>query len=349
MIEIDGTFGEGGGQILRTSLALSLLTKQPLCITGIRGKRPRPGLRHQHLAAVRAAAEIGQAEVEGDALGSTQLTFRPAAIQPGDYCFDIGTAGSTSLVFQTVFPALALQTTPSQVTLRGGTSNPHAPPFEFLSAAFLPLVRQIGFRVDATLCRAGFHPAGGGELQVRFEPPAALTDWQLQARGPQRKLSATAQVANLPLSIAERECRWLARVSQWPRKAFLAEAIAADGPGNVVMIRAEFADVCELFTAFGRQGVPAERVAREAWSEAQAYLRNTAPVGPHLADQLLLPLSLAAHFAGCQGRFRATALTDHAETHRALIQRFLNVTIRAQPLGQHDYQFDVEHDSSVPA
>jgi RNA 3'-terminal phosphate cyclase (ATP) len=236
MIRIDGSFGEGGGQILRTSLALSLVTGQPFRSEKIRAGRKTPGLLRQPLTAVNAAARIGQAEVEGTSIGSQQLTFTPGKVAAGEYAFAVGTAGSTTLVLQTVLPALLLAASsggPSRLTLEGGTHNPFAPPFDFLARAFLPLLNRLGPRVEATLERYGFYPAGGGKLTVTIEPAARLTRLELPERGEVTERRARAVVGNLPLRIAERELKIIRRKMSWKDEWLRAEAVEnSPGPGN---------------------------------------------------------------------------------------------------------------------
>lgn len=203
VLEIDGSQGEGGGQILRTSLALSLLTQTPFRIVSIRARRAKPGLRHQHLAAVRAAA-IGNAQVSGDAVHSSEMVFRPGSVKGGEYEFDVGTAGSTTLVFQTVLPALLQCSQPSRITLRGGTHNPGGPLWPFLEAVFLRALATMGARVSIRLARHGFAPAGSGQSMAEIQP-SKLNALTLHERGDLRTRSVLALVSGLPSSIADRE------------------------------------------------------------------------------------------------------------------------------------------------
>ena len=182
MLELDGSFGEGGGQILRTSLALSLITGTPFRIIRIRANRSKPGLRRQHLTAVRAAARVGNAQVEGDAVNSAELKFRPGKVTGGNYVFDVGTAGSTTLVFQAILPALLTTPEPSTLTLIGGTHNHGGPPWDFLHTVFLPVLAKMGGRVTKDIERLGFAPGGGGRWTARIEP-STLTPLSLHHRG----------------------------------------------------------------------------------------------------------------------------------------------------------------------
>lgn len=326
MLTIDGSFGEGGGQILRTSLALSLVTGSSVCLHGIRARRSRPGLLAQHLAAVRAAMEIGSADATGDALHSRELTFRPKRVSAGAYRFAVGTAGSSTLVFQTVLPALLRAEGPSELELEGGTHNPHAPPFEFLAKAFLPLVERMGGRTDVELVRPGFFPAGGGLWRATVHPPGGgeLRPLELHERGSPRSSGGVALVSALPASIGEREVAEVVRRTGWPRGALrVVDVPAPRGPGNVVLLEVESERVTEVFAGFGRKGLRAERVAADVARAALDYLDRDVAVGPHLADQLLLPLALAGG-----GGFTTTApLSGHVTTGIDVIRRFLDVEI----------------------
>jgi RNA 3'-terminal phosphate cyclase (ATP) len=199
MITIDGSYGEGGGQILRTSLALSLVTGKPFSINNIRAGRKKPGLMRQHLTAVNAAAEIGSAAIKGNRIGSQEFTFEPEMIKPGNFHFAIGSAGSCTLVFQTILPALIIAGGPSEIILEGGTHNPFAPPFDFLAKAFLPVINRMGPKVDAVLEKPGFYPAGGGRFKVSINP-AGLNGFDLLERGNIINKTARAAVANLPVT-----------------------------------------------------------------------------------------------------------------------------------------------------
>jgi RNA 3'-terminal phosphate cyclase (ATP) len=220
LLTIDGSQGEGGGQILRSALALSLVTGRPFRIFHLRAGRARPGLLRQHLCAVRAAAEIGGAVVTGADLGSSELVFEPHTVRSGSYTFAVGSAGSATLVFQTVLPALMLAEETSTLELEGGTHNPAAPPYDFIARAFLPLLGQMGPRVSVTLERPGFYPAGGGRFVATIEPTLKLTPIDLEERGALLSRSASATVAALPRRIAERELARLAERLDWPRPAF---------------------------------------------------------------------------------------------------------------------------------
>jgi RNA 3'-terminal phosphate cyclase (ATP) len=337
-LTIDGSQGEGGGQVLRSSLTLSLLTGRPLVIENIRAGRKRPGLGQQHRTAVAAAAEVSRAEVEGNAVGSSRLVFRPGAVRAGQYTFRVGTAGSATLVFQTVLPALMLADGESHLTLEGGTHNPLAPPVDFLAKSYLPLLRRLGPAVDVDLARPGFYPAGGGRFTAQIRPARQLGRLELTRRGDLRTRRVRAVVANLPRHIAQRECRTIADQTGWEEDCFSIEEVSGSrGPGNVVMIELEAENVTEVFTGFGRLGVRAEEVALHALREAQDYLAAGVPVGKHLADQLLLPLGVGAHLGSGGGEFRTTALSLHATTHLGILRQFLDLDAVVERKGQDDW------------
>ncbi len=321
-VKIDGSFGEGGGQILRTSLTLSALTGRPLQLDQIRAGRGKPGLLRQHLTCVRAMAEICAADVSGDALGSRKLTFRPRAARAGEYRFQVGSAGSAVLVCQTVLPVLASAAGASRVVVEGGTHNPAAPPFDFLTAVYLPAARAIGLDVCAELHSYGFYPAGGGSFEVRLGAERDLRKYERCAS--RRVVGVRARIvsAQLPPAVAERERRVLCDRLELDPAAVAVDRVASRGPGNAVCVAVEGIDsderdVTELFTAFGSRGVRAERVASEAATQALTYTATDAPVGEHLADQLITLLALAG------GRFRTARLSTHAQTNLTTVNRFL--------------------------
>ena len=317
MKEIDGSRGEGGGQILRTSLALSLVTGTPIRVSNIRAGREKPGLLRQHLTAVKAAAAIGEAAVEGAAMGSKEITFRPKAVRPGDYTFAVGTAGSAGLVLQTVLLPLCLAGGPSTLTLEGGTHNPAAPPFDFLAKSFLPLLARMGFRVEMRIERHGFYPAGGGRYSVRIEPAGELRPLELLERGEDVSRRARVLPARLPEGIAEREREVLRKGTGWDGDAVTIEAVDSIGPGNAVLVEAACGNVTEVFSYFGEFGVRAENIADHAIKEYRQWLAAGVPVGRHLADQLLLPMALARG-----GTFRTLPLSGHSTTNMASLREF---------------------------
>jgi len=323
VLTIDGSMGEGGGQVLRSSLALSLLSGAPFRIDGIRAGRARPGLMRQHLVAVNAAAQVGDASVQGAEIGSTRLEFRPQAIKAGDYTFAIGSAGSTTLVFQTVlWPLLLGAASPSTLTFEGGTHNPMAPPYEFITSTFLPLLARMGGQVDAELTCHGFYPAGGGRWSTTIQPAQRLGRLSLLERGELKNLSARALLSALPASVALRELDTLAATLGWDRSACRPQMIKdSRGPGNVLLAFIESEQITEVVSGFGERGVSSERVAAGVASEVQRYLNANVPVGEHLADQLLLPMAL-----GAGGVFRTLSPSRHCLTQLNLLKLFLGTS-----------------------
>jgi len=297
MIEIDGSEGEGGGQMVRSSLAL------------------------------RAAREICGGGLSGDELNSGELSLYPGPIEARDFVFKVGSAGSATLVAQTVLPALMLAKGPSSITIEGGTHNMAAPPYEYLAEVFLPQVARMGPSFEPTLERHGFYPNGGGRIRIEIEPAAELLPLRLMSRKEPTRIGARALVSKLPTEVGQRELKVVRRLGQIPEgRAELIEVTDSPGPGNVIMISFDSGNVREYVTGFGEKGLRAEKVAKRAWSQAQPYANSSVPVGEHLADQLLLPMALAAN-QGQTSTFVTGPLSLHATTHIGLVKRFLDVDI----------------------
>lgn len=324
-INLDGL--EGGGQILRSALSLSMHTGKPFRIVNIRARRIKPGLLRQHLVSVQAAAAISGAEVEGAEIGSRELQFSPGQVRGGDYRFAIGTAGSCSLVFQTVLPALLGAATASRVEFFGGTHNSMAPPFDFLERAFLPLLRRMGANITLELKRTGFFPAGGGAFIAHIEPAPQLLPLVLEDRGALIDGWADSLIAGLPGSIAARELAALSQRLKWGRDRLRHIVLPRDqGPGNALLLTLVHDQVTEVFTGFGEKGISAETVAEGTVHQAVTYLASGAAAGPYLADQLLLPLAIAGG-----GSFTASELSQHTLTNAEVIRQFLPVNIQMVP------------------
>lgn len=320
MWQVDGSVGEGGGQILRSSLALALLTNTALRVSNIRAGRARPGLMRQHLTAVRAAATICDGEVVGDAIGSTEIELRPGTVRSGDYTFSTGGAGSSTLVFQTILLPLLLRTEGvTTVRFEGGTHNPMAPPFDFLEHAFLPVLAKLGARISVVLEQPGFYPAGGGAWTLTLHGGPLRGALELNERGSVLVRSAHAVIAQVAPTVALRELAALAAALDWdPAACTPRQIVRAHGPGNVLMATVRSEHVTEVITGFGERGVRAEDVAAAVATETQRYLRAGVPVGEHLADQLLLPMAL-----GAGGSFRTVRPSLHTRTQIELIERLL--------------------------
>lgn len=323
MIELDGSAGEGGGQVLRTALTLSMITGQPFRIANVRANRAKPGLMRQHLVAVQAAAQVSDAEVAGAEVGSQALSFAPKRIKSGEYQFAIGTAGSCTLVLQTIIPALLFGEAPSTVRIAGGTHNPMAPPAQFLQRAYCRLLASMGATVEIEVVRSGFYPAGGGVVVASIAPCPGLRPLELLARGKRMAGYAESIVAGVPASVARRELECIGAGMGWDEPQLLACILPAEqGPGNAVLITLEHEYVTEVFAAFGEKTVRAEEVAKSALKEARRYIDSCAAVGEYLADQLMLPMALAGG-----GRFSTDRISGHATTNAEVIARFLPVEI----------------------
>ncbi len=318
VITIDGSEGEGGGQMVRNSCALSLVTGEPFRIENIRAKRSKPGLMRQHVTAVEAAAVISGSECSGLSVGAGELTFRPGQVVPGEYHFAVGTAGSTSLVLQTVLMPLALAGGPSRLVLEGGTHNMLAPPFDFIERVFLPVINRMGPSVTARIVRHGFYPRGGGRIEIDITP-APLAPIHCLARGERKGEAAQVVFSGLPFEIAERLLARARRdLADWPEDAFVVRQLPAEqGPGVILMLEAKYTEVTEVVSGFGQLGVPAERLAKTSAARMNGYVETTAFAGPYLADQLVLPFVLAGG-----GSFTTVKPSQHLLTAIDIAKRF---------------------------
>lgn len=328
MLTIDGATGEGGGQILRTGLALSMITGKPVRFDRIRAGRAKPGLMRQHLTCVTAAQTVSGAEVEGASLGSQSLTFVPGEVRAGEYRFAVGSAGSCLLVLQTVLPALMLAPSASVVHLSGGTHNPMAPTYHFIERAFVPQLQRMGAEVTVELRRHGFYPAGGGEMVASIQPVSGglLRPVDLLQRGAVLNQFAESVVAAIPRGVAARELAALQAQLGWPDEQLRnLPARQNEGPGNVLMVTLEHEHVTEVFTALGEKGKSAEQVAQGLLRELRPYMVGSAAAGPHLADQLALPWALAVHRSGRSAAYTCSEVTPHTRTNLGVIERFLPV------------------------
>jgi len=323
MIELDGSLGEGGGQILRTSLALSLLTRQPFHLRNVRAGRAKPGLQPQHLMSVRAAATIGQAQLRGASLHSTDLVFEPGEITPGKYHFPIGTAGATGLVLHTIYLPLALGASqPSEVILQGGTHVLASPCYHFLETTWREYMERLGLRIKLRMVRPGFYPRGGGVVEVHLQPCAGLRGLRLPERIPVTAVTGFSAVAGLPEQIARRQARRAAyRLEATRLQVHIREETWEGGPGTVLALALNTSPAPTLFFGLGARGKPAERVADEAVDQLLVYLHRTpAAVDLHSADQLVLPLALAEG----SSEFSVQEVTSHLRTNIEVIHRFVD-------------------------
>ncbi len=330
MLILDASQGEGGGQVVRTALALSVALGRPVTLHRIRARRPKPGLQPQHLTVVRALAVIGGADVSGDALDSSELTFVPRALHGGSYRFDIGairgSAGSVSLLFQALLLPLARAAEPSRLTLVGGTHVPWSPPAHYLTSVFLPALRRIGLEAEVTLRRWGWYPRGGGEIVASVHPTSGWNGLRFDDQPPATGITGVSAVSRLPLRIAERQRRQALdrlRQRQLDAQIALVEDREALGPGTVLFLAVSGARAQAGFSALGRRGVTAETVADEAVDALFAYLDCGAAVDEHLADQLVPFLVLAQ----TPSSFTCPARSSHLETVARLVEQFLPVRV----------------------
>jgi RNA 3'-terminal phosphate cyclase (ATP) len=320
MLDLDGSFGEGGGQILRSSLTLALLTGQAFRLRKIRARRSRPGLQPQHLMAVRAAAEVGRAQTHGASVGSSQLEFIPQTVRPGDYDFAIGTAGATGLVLHAVYLPLALQVGPSTVTVEGGTHNDHSPCFHFLDTTWRAYLERIGLPIEMHMERPGFYPRGGGRITARIPANCRLRGLNLRDRPPVTRVRGFSAVAGLPDHIARRQAaRATERLEHADLEVDLRLETWPGGPGSVLALVLDEPPVPTTFFGLGARGKRAEAVADDAVSQLLPYVASDAPVDEHSADQLVLPLA----FAEGPSEYRSSRVTQHLLTNIDVVRRFI--------------------------
>lgn len=321
-VVIDGSQGEGGGQILRTALSLSVCLNRPIIIENIRANRSKPGLLRQHLACLRAAREICGARVTGDRLGADRIEFIPGNVKAGHYRFAVGSAGSSVLVFQTVLMPLLMTDKTSELLLEGGTHNGMAPSYDYMVRSFLPIVSRLGFHVETNLQRHGFFPAGGGAWTATIKPGSSRKVLSLLEPGELKNRSARALSANLPEHIAERELLQVKKKLQWETGDCLSLQVKSVGPGNILSLQLDSENASAVFEVVGEKKLSAEKVADRAVGQLQRFLQAQVPVEEHLADQLLLPLALTK--GGC---FRTTAPSQHLLTNVGVIEQMLDVDI----------------------
>jgi RNA 3'-terminal phosphate cyclase (ATP) len=321
-IALDGAQGEGGGQILRTALALAAVTGQGFRIDRIRAGRLRPGLRPQHLAAVRALAMACGAEVHGAFDGSPDLRFLPGAVSPGDYSFDIGTAGAATLVLQAVLPVLATSSGTSRVEMTGGTHVPRSPSHHFLARHWCEVVGRLGLHPRLRLDRAGFFPRGEGRLAGEVGPWLRPATLDLSRRGPLVAVRGIAGAARLRGDVARRAAD-AARAFLWEQRRMETEwdvvELSAASPGAFLQVEVVFETGRAAFGLLGERGLRAEVMGERAARRALRFVEDDeAVVDPWLADQLAVPLALA----GGGGRLHTSEVTSHLETVSGVLRRF---------------------------
>jgi RNA 3'-terminal phosphate cyclase (ATP) len=319
--EIDGSFGEGGGQILRTALSLSCITGTALKLVNIRKGRKKPGLMPQHITCVNAAALISGAEVSGNERGSSELMFIPVRVKPGDYTFDIQTAGSSALVFQTLLPPLIYAGKTSNITIKGGTHVPFSPTYHYISEVFLPMLKRIGVKAEPVIRRYGFYPKGGGEVSFIIHPSKTIESLKLIEKGHLLSLSGCSAVSRLPLTIAERQKESAERNLAPPGAVIQVMDVPSHGPGTFIFLKSEYEYVLAGFSSLGEKGRPAEDVGKEAAGQCMAFYNASACLDTWLADQIVLYLCLARDHSS----FTASRITKHLLTNLWVIKKFLDV------------------------
>lgn len=335
---LDGSAGEGGGQLLRSSLTLSMTTGTPFVLEKIRAGRKKPGLMRQHLTCVKAAAAICGAEVEGASVGSTRLVFRPGAVVSGEHVFDIGSAGACSLVLQTIALPLAAASRSSRIVVRGGTHAKWAPPFPFLVEAWLPLVRRAGANLSLELRSAGFYPAGGGEVVMKVEPTPEHAWKPLhlgESSGVLAKLELRAVVSSLSEMIARRELTAASALLKDAPLEMASESVRSPGPGNAIWLvaRDEVTGLANVFSGIGDVGVKAEDVGEEVARSFASWRETGAAVEEHLADQVMLPIALAG-----AGSYTCSELSLHLRTNLEVIRAFTGHRMTMWDLGNRRYR-----------
>ncbi len=327
LIEIDGSYGEGGGQILRTALAFSAILKRPTRVHHIRAGRKNPGLQPQHLKGVEALARMTEGRTEGVKIGSDTITFIPQNILPGDYKFEVGTAGSVTLLLQALLLPLCLSQESSRLTLVGGTHVLWSPPFHYLNDVLFPTLNSIGISVDANIKRWGWYPKGGGILHVGIKPVQELKPVSLIDRGPLKKIRGLSVTSHLPRHVGERQKDYALRRIEKELKMDLEvqvlHDVPANGPGSFFFLVAESEGAIAGFSSLGERGKRAEEVAKEAVDSLKEYVESDGCIDPHLADQLIPFISLAKG----NSLLTTTRITEHLLTNLWVVQHFLDVKI----------------------
>jgi RNA 3'-terminal phosphate cyclase (ATP) len=319
MLEIDGSFGEGGGQVLRTSLSLSCLLIKPFRIFNIRTKRKKPGLMPQHLMGIRALKLISNAKVEGDSVGSTGLIFEPEEVKAGDYLFDIGTAGSTSLLLQAIILPLIFAKSRSSLSLKGGTHVPFSPPFHYIKEVFIPILKKLGIRIEAKIESYGFYPKGGGKVRVEIMPSGKIEGMSFLERGEIKKLRGVSGVGNLPLSIAERQKDAALKViaSQGLKAEIEPFSVSTYSQGTFIFLGTQTDNCLAGFSSLGERGKRAELVGEEAAKNFLNYYSTSACLDHHMADQIVLYLSIAKE----ESSFTTSEISNHLLTNLWVIEK----------------------------
>jgi len=336
VIAIDGSIGEGGGQVLRSSLSLSMFLQQPFTIKNIRAGRKRPGLMRQHITAVKAAARISNAMVKGAEISSLKIEFYPGKVQAGKYKFEVGSAGSTTLILQTLLPVLMIADSTSEISLSGGTHNKNSPPLDFLKDTFLTQISKMGPKVCIDSTAYGFYPVGGGKFDVMIDPVKELKQIEILSRGKNVLKKALAYSSKIPEEIGENEMVMVANKLGWSKQNCNSLMVESPGPGNVVILIDENEHTKEVLTGFGRKLYVLKNVVADAITEYTEYIQSEVPVYKYLADQLIIPMALAG-----AGRFITSEPSLHTLTNIEVVKQFLDVDITVNQLNSGQWLIDI--------
>ncbi len=320
-IELDGSYGEGGGQILRTALSLACVTGHALTLFNIRTGRKKAGLMPQHITSIHATSEISRAEIKGAEPGSTELIFVPGKTMPGNYIFDIKTAGSCTLVFQTLLPPLMFGEKPSTITIKGGTHVPFSPSYHYLTEVLFPMLRKVDVSVDSTIYKYGFYPKGGGEVSFTVHPVSQVKVLNVSERGKLTALHGYSAVSGLPVQIARRQKNAMEqKVKSFSSDMHIMDVLSP-GKGTFTFLAAQYENTIAGFSSIGKRGKPAETVGAETAEAFLDFHRTSAAFDPHLADQIVLYLSLSRD----DSSFTTSCITEHLLTNLWVIKQFMDI------------------------
>jgi RNA 3'-phosphate cyclase len=332
VLEIDGSHGEGGGQIVRMAVALSALTSTPVRVVNVRAKRKNAGLAAQHATAIQAVGKLCGARLDGVAVGSRSFEFHPETLRGGSFSFDVGTAGSITLVLQACLPA-AFAAGDLELTVRGGTDVPWSPPLDYLGHVFLRLVRRMGGHAEVDVAMRGYYPRGGGVVRVRVEKVVKWTPLRLAERGEIERITGRVHVSNLPDDVGKRmKSACLQRLSHFMDVKIHDETLGPDravGPGGAVVLWAETPETVLGATALAERGKRAEKVGEEAATALLKEIESGATVDVRAGDQVLVYAAMASG----PSEFLVREVTEHARTMMWLLGSFLGTQFEVIPHG----------------
>jgi RNA 3'-phosphate cyclase len=329
LIEIDGSYGEGGGQILRTSLAIATIMNRPVRIYNIRSKRKNPGLQAQHLKGIEALIQISEGYGEGVKLGSEEIFFYPGKIKSGEYYFDIGTAGSVTLLLQTLILPLCFTKEKTRLIIKGGTHVQWSPPFHYFTYILFPILNSMGINIKSGIEKWGWYPKGGGKVWIEIEPPKELTPISLTERGCLKRIRGISATCNLPKHIGERQKDYIMEkiyklLGLTVEKIDVLNDVPGEGKGSFLFIIVESDKSIAGFSALGERGKKAEEVSEEVFSSLKEYIESGCSIDPNLSDQLIPFMA----FATGNSSFSTSKITEHLLTNLWVVSRFLDLKIK---------------------